>query len=58
MWTRAGSPDAVGIQVVARIRPLSERELAAGDVAVAQVSAEDSNSVLVPALLCSRTAFI
>lgn len=42
--------------MVARIRPLSERELAAGDAAVAQVSAEDSNVVLVRKL-CSYTAF-
>lgn len=34
-------------QVVARIRPLSEREVAAGDTAIAQVSVEDPNSAVV-----------
>ena len=42
-------------QVVARIRPLSEREIAAGDTAITQVSVEDPNSAVVRGRSKTRT---
>ena len=43
-------PNQLPGQVVARIRPLSEREAAQGDAAVVQVSADNPNCVLARAL--------